>query len=314
MNPKSITMKTLTLNRITLAAFAVLFSLFITSCQKEASLTSTEETVSEEEAATLSDESTQAEASFDDADDIAFTAADEEGNAGGFGVEGRPSGDQNRIFLPNFFELRERIGDCATITVTPNDSTYPKRVVIDFGDSCLGRDGKVRSGKLVLDFTGPFRRPGSVVTLEFVRYHVNRVHIEGRKIFKNLSEPPVHKWSIAIDDGKVTFPSGRGYKYEGIKTVTQIAGMQTARVWDDVYKITTRSSTKFNNNWTVNINTEDPLIKKVACHWISEGTLKIKINDRVLKLDFGFPNNGDCDNKALLSWNYGNSQRIVILP
>jgi hypothetical protein len=31
-------------------------------------------------------------------------------------------------------------------------------------------------------------------------------------------------------------------------------------------------------------------------------------------LDFGFPSNGDCDNKALLSWNNGNSQRIIILP
>ena len=306
-------MKTIKLNRITLAAFAVLFSLFITSCQKESSL-STSETVTEEEAATLSEESTQAEASFDDADDIAFTAADEEGNAGGFGLEGRQEGTQNRIFLPNFAELRERIGDCATITVTPNDSTYPKTIRIDFGDSCVGRDGKLRSGKLVLHFSGPIRRPGSVVTLTFVRYYVNHVHIEGTKIFKNLSEPPVHKWSIAVDDGKVTFPNGRGYKYEGIKTVTQIAGMLTARVWDDVYKITTRSSTTFNNGRKVVINTEDPLIKKVACRWISEGTLKIKINDRVLKLDFGFPNNGNCDNKALLTWNNGNSQRIIILP
>lgn len=314
MNPKkSIAMKTLTLNRITLAAFAVMFSIFITSCQKEGSLSTTDETVTDEQA-TITEESTIAEASFDDADDIAFTAADEEGNAAGFGVEGRSSGDQGRLYLPDFSELRDRIGNCATITVTPNDSTYPKTVTIDFGDSCRGLDGKVRSGKLVLHFTGPIRRPGSVVTLTFVRYHVNRVHIEGTKVFKNLSTPPIHKWSIEVVDGKVTFPSGRGYRYEGIKTVTQIAGMLTRWVRDDVYKITTRSSTRFNNSWTVNINTEDPLIKKVACHWISDGTLKIRINDRVLKLDFGFPNNGNCDNKALLSWNNGNSQRIVILP
>jgi hypothetical protein len=306
-------MKTLSINRITLAAVAVLFSAFIfTSCQKEASL-SNSSVINEEEAATLSDESSQAEASFDDADDIGFTAAEEEGNAGGFGLEGRTS-TQGRVFLPNFFELRERIGDCATITVTPNDSTYPKTVTIDFGDSCRGRDGKVRSGKLVLHFTGPIRRPGSVVTLTFVRYHVNRVHIEGTKIFKNLSEPPMHKWSIEVVDGKVTFPNGRGYSYESKKTVTQIAGMQTAIVRDDVYKITGRSKTTFNNGTTVNLNTETPLIKKVNCHWISEGTLKIKINDRVLMLDFGFPSNGDCDNKALLSWNNGNSQRVIILP
>ena len=109
-------MKILSITRITSAAIAVLFSAFIfTSCQKENSLTTTTD-VTEEEAANLSDESTQAEASFDDADDIAFIAAEEEGNAGGFGVEGR-SATQNRIYLPSFFELRERIGDCADIVV-----------------------------------------------------------------------------------------------------------------------------------------------------------------------------------------------------
>lgn len=305
-------MKTISINRITLAAIAVLFSTFIfTSCQKENSFSSP--AVTEEEAANLSDESTQAEASFDDAEDIGFTAAEEEGNAGGFGVEGKTA-SSSRLYLPSFFELRQRIGDCATITVTPNDSTYPKTVTIDFGDSCRGRDGKVRSGKIVLHFTGPIRRPGSVVTMTFVRYYVNRVHIEGVKIFKNLSEPPVHKWSVEVVDGKVTFPNGRGFSYDGIKTVTQIAGMMTCIVRDDVYKITGRSKTVFNNGITININTEEPLIKKVVCPWISEGTLKIKINDRVFKLDFGFPNNGDCDNKALLTWNNGNNQRVIILP
>ncbi|MFZ1857951.1 MAG: hypothetical protein WAU29_11355, partial [Chitinophagaceae bacterium] len=228
-------------------------------------------------------------------------------------VEGR-SATQNRIYLPSFFELRERIGDCADITVSPNDSTYPKTVTIDFGDSCRGRDGKVRRGKIVLHFTGPVRRPGSIVTLTFVGYHVNRVHIEGKKIFKNLSVLPAHKWSIEVLDGRVTFPNGRGFTYEGIKTVTQIAGMLTCIVRDDVYKITGRSKTIFNNGITVNLNTEEPLIKKVNCHWISEGTLKIKINDRVLKLDFGFPNNGNCDNKALLIWNNGSNQRVILLP
>jgi hypothetical protein len=305
-------MKTLSINRMMIAVLAVMLSIFVVSCQKDANQNPSA-TLTEEEAVAYSEESTQAEASFDDAEDISFTAAEEDGNAGGFGVEGK-SASQGRLFLPNFAELRGRIGDCATITVTPNDSTYPKTVTIDFGDSCRGRDGKVRSGKLVLHFTGPIRRPGSVVTLTFVNYYVNRLHIEGTKIFKNLSEPPMHKWSIEVLNGKVSFPNGRGYTYDGIKTVKQIAGMLTNYVRDDVYQITGRSKTVFRNGTTVNINTEDPLIKKVACHWISEGTLKIKINDRIFYLDFGFPNNGNCDNKALLTWNNGNSQRIILLP
>ena len=308
-------MKTLSFNRITFVAIALLFSTFVfTSCQKEISSVNSVSAITAEEAANLSDESSQAEASLDDADDIGFTAAEEEGNAGGFGVEGRSSIPQGRRFLPDFFELRGRIGDCATITVSPNDSTYPKTVTIDFGDSCRGRDGKVRRGKLLLHFTGPIRRPGSVVTLNFERYYVNRVHIEGTKIFKNLSEPPMHKWSIEVISGLVTLPNGRGYSYEGIKTVKQFAGMLTDLVRDDVYQITGRSKTIFNGGKIVNLNTEDPLIKKVACAWISEGTIKIKINDRELHLDFGFPGNGDCDNKALLTWNNGTNQRIITLP
>jgi hypothetical protein len=307
-------MKTLTFNRIGIALIAILISTFlITSCQKENSLNNTT-TVSETDAANLSDESTQAEGGFDDAEDIGFTAAEEEGNEGGFGVEGKTA-QTGRPYFPRWLELRRRIGDCATITVTPNDTTYPKTVTIDFGDSCRGRDGKLRSGQIVLHFTGPIRRPGSVVTMTFVNYYVNRVHIEGVKIFTNLSEPPaLHKWRVEVVNGRVTFPNGRGYSYDGVKTVTQIGGMATNVVLDDVYRITGRSKTIFNNGLTVVLDTDDPLIKKVACPWISEGTLKIKINDRALRLDFGFPNNGDCDNKALLTWNNGNNQRVIILP
>ncbi|HND96382.1 MAG TPA: hypothetical protein PLH49_11505 [Chitinophagaceae bacterium] len=311
-------MKTISLNRITIALSAIFLStLIFISCQKENSIpANTADGLTDEQAATYSDESARAEASFDDADNVAFIAADEEGNAGGFGFEGRSaSGVAGRPYLPRFFELRQRIGDCATITVTPNDSTYPKTVTIDFGDSCVGNDGKVRKGKMVLHFTAPVRHPGSVVTLTFVNYYVNNIHIEGTKIFRNLSEPPaLIKWSIETLNGKVTFPNGRGYMYDGIKTVKQIAGMNTNTVLDDVFQITGNSKTVFNNGLTIKLRVLDPIIKKVVCPWRSEGTLGIQINNRELKLDYGFPNNGNCDNKALLTWNNGNNQRVIILP
>lgn len=311
-------MKTFSLNRITIALSAIFLStLIFISCQKENSMPANNaDGLTDEQAAFYSDESARAEASFDDADNVAFIAADEEGNAGGFGFEGRSaSGVAGRPYLPRFFELRQRIGDCATITVTPNDSTYPKTVTIDFGDSCVGNDGKVRKGKMVLHFTAPVRHPGSVVTLTFVNYYVNNIHIEGTKIFRNLSEPPaLIKWSIETLNGKVTFPNGRGYMYDGIKTVKQIAGMNTNTVLDDVFQITGNSKTVFNNGLTIKLRVLDPIIKKVVCPWRSEGTLGIQINNRELKLDYGFPNNGNCDNKALLTWNNGNNQRVIILP
>jgi hypothetical protein len=298
-------MKKFSINRISIAAIAFIFATMLFSCQKDLS-SANNQTVTEEQAASYSEESSMAEASFDDAEDIAVTAADEEGNASEYGINGRG-------FNPSFIELRAAIGNCATIDVTPNDSTYPKTITIDFGNGCLGLDGKFRSGAIVIHLTAPLRRSGSVVTITFRNYFVNRVHLEGSKIISNLSDPPTHKWRVEVVGGKVTFPTGRGWSYQGVKTKTQVAGMDTRIVRDDVYEITGRSQTEFNGGLTITLNTESPLVKKVACPWISNGKLKIKINDRVLFLDYGFPGNGDCDNKALLTWNNGANQRVIIL-
>ena len=107
-------MKFVSFNRIVLFASILLIAAFLYSCQKENSLSNT--AVTETEAATLSDESSQAEASFDDADDITFTAAEEEGSASGFGIQGRVT-EQGRLYLPGFEEL-------------PNNSRATRREVL----------------------------------------------------------------------------------------------------------------------------------------------------------------------------------------
>ncbi|MEO6611276.1 MAG: hypothetical protein ABIT05_04055 [Chitinophagaceae bacterium] len=303
-------MKTLSFNRITVAAFAVMFSLFVVSCQKENGFSSSTTPVSDDEARVYADESTQTEASFDDVEDVSRIAAEEEGDASMYGR----SEDLNRR-IPTFDELRLRIGPCATITVSPNDSTYPKTITIDFGTiGCLCADGKYRRGAIVIHLTAPIRRTGAVMTITFVDFYLNRAHIEGTKVISNLSENGNIKFTVQVVGGKVTFPNGRGYQYEGLKYVKQIEGGSTRIIRDDVYSIEGRSKTQFNNGVTVNLNTESPLIKKVVCPWISDGVLKIKINDRVLFLDYGAPNNGDCDNKALLTWNNGNDHLLITLP
>jgi len=298
-------MKIISINRTIIAVFIFLGTAFLFSCQKETSL-SNSTTVTEEQAATYSDESAQADASFDDVTDVGMTAADEDNTAS--------VGRMDRDYHPDFAELRAAIGLCATITVTPNDTTYPKTITIDFGDSCVGLDGKLRSGKIVLHLTGLIRKPGSVLTITFVNFYINHIHLEGTKIISNLNENGAVKFTVQVVGGKVTFPSGRGYSYESFKYKKQIAGMDTRIVRDDAFEITGWAKIEVNNGVVIKLEIVDPLIKKVACHWISDGTLKIQINDRVLKLDYGFPHNGECDNKALLTWNNGNSQRVILLP
>jgi hypothetical protein len=110
----------------------------------------------------------------------------------------------------------------------------------------------------------------------------------------------------------VTFPNGRGYQYNSLKYVKQVQGGGTRMIRDDVYTIEGVSNTSFNNGLNIRLETETPLVKKVVCHWISDGKLKININQHRLGLDFGAPNAGECDNKAMLSWNGG--QVLIVLP
>jgi hypothetical protein len=292
-------MKILSSNRITIATIALFTVAVIFSCKKEAS---NSDPVTEEESLVYSEESMEAEASYDDVQDISMVAAEEEANVSLTG----------RVYP--FVALRARIGNCADITVSPNDSTYPKTVTIDFGNGCVGLDGKFRKGAIILHFTGPIRRPGSVLTITFRDFYLNRAHIEGTKIISNLSENGDIKFTVQVVDGKVIYPNGRGYKYNALKYVKQIEGGLTNDVMDDIFSIEGRSNTQFNNGVSIALNTESPLIKKASCAWINKGVLKIKINNRVLLLNYGAPNDGDCDNKALLTWNNGANQRLITLP
>lgn len=291
-------MKLFSIHRVILVGLTMI----LFSCQKESSENNSSNPVTEEETAVLADETVQAEASFDDIEDIGMTAAEEESNS---------SPTTGRSI---FEELRLRLGICAEITVTPADGSFPKTITIDFGDGCLCADGKFRKGAIILHLTAPIRRHGAVLTISLRNFYLNRAHIEGTKTITNLSVNSEVKFTVQVNDGKVTLPNGRGYIHNSLKYVKQVHGAGTLIVRDDVYTIEGRSQTAFNNGVTITLNTETPLVKKVICPWISEGQLKIKINDRILFLHYAAPAGGECDNKALLTWNNGNNQRLITLP
>lgn len=302
-------MKFLSFNRIIIAASVLVSVAFFYSCKKEASVNNSSTTISQDSAASYSDESAQVDGSFDDVGDVSMVAADAD-DAAVANSGGRTDGH----YFPSFAELRSIIGDCATITVSPNDGSYPKTITADFGDSCVGPDGKLRRGEIVILLTGRIRQAGSVATITLVNFYLNRKHLEGTKVISNLSEGTTIKYSVVVTGGKVTFPNGRGYSYHCNKYKEQIAGMDTPISLDNVFSITGNAEVDRNNGTVITFDITDPLIKKVICPWITDGTLKTKINDFAFKLDYGFPHNGDCDNKALLTWNNGNSQRVVTLP
>jgi hypothetical protein len=281
-----------------LTTFFIAFAIVCTSCQKEVKTSAT--SITDADASIIAQENAAADAEYEDLDELAFSADADLQVSASSELGGAANGAGVGASLRVYENLSFKIGPCTKITVTPNDTTYPKTVVIDYGDGCICRDGKFRKGAIILNFTKPLRRPGAELTITLDNFYVNRAHIEGTKVIKNLTTGNVHQYSVVVTNGKVSWPNGRGFTYAKTKMVTQTAGMETITIRDDVYSITGRSATSYANGVNVVVNTESPLIKPVACHWIVSGVVKIKINDRTLFLDFG---NGECDPKAWLKWN-----------
>ena len=290
-----------------IAATLFFITVAVISCKKE---NSSQVKVSDSEAQTMSQEEAAAEGDYDELTEMGLTAGADM-DAGAID-NGRIATDGNsaRIRIEMFVNLKLRLGTCVNITAEPNDTTFPKTITIDYGTGCLCWDGKFRKGKVILHFSAPIRKPGAVLTITLDGYYVNNKHIEGVKTITNLSANGAISYSVKVEGGKVTRPNGRGFTYDGIKTVKQVEGSATATCLDDVWSIEGHATVTYANGVTVTKSTETALIKPVACNWITKGVLKFTINDRVFSVDFGA--GSGCDNKALLVW--ANGQVEFTLP
>src|SRR6266536_2849541 len=143
--------------QITLAV--LIFALLILgSCSKENSRN--EDPLQEEQASLISSESDgEAEMIFNEVFDDAMGPSDEVGMAG-TGIFGRAA-----TTLPGDVARPDTLPPCVTVTVThlnpPN--IFPIRIVIDFGNTgCLCRDGRVRKGRIITEYTNRLLYPGAV--------------------------------------------------------------------------------------------------------------------------------------------------------
>lgn len=198
-------------------------------------------------------------------------------------------------------EGRVFLSHCATVTL--DTTAFPRVLTIDFGDTnCLSNDGRYRRGKILVSFTGRYRRPGTIITTTFDNYYVNDNQVEGTKVVTNngFNAEGHMSWTISVN-GVITFASGKGtitWKSQRIRE--WVEGIDTPHNrWDDVYLITGQASGERANglSWTRKIT--NPLKVKLACRFIISGTVEIKPEGKPMRtLDFG---DGECDNLATVT-------------
>lgn len=290
--------------QLALAAAALLTTLTISSCQKQLN----NNTATEEQTETVmlsAEDDAEAEVTFGEAGDQAI-GADAEMGLGQidlFAGANTGNADDPAGYGQEMTDSTQHGNRCFTITVSPRDpGVFPKTITIDYGTGCKGRDGKVRSGKIVTVYSKPLVVPGATAVTEFVNHYVDSVKVEGRLSIKNNSTNAVLVITRSVQGGKLTKPNGNYIKWEATHTYTQTAGLGTPGFpRDDEWTITggARGERSRNGNvvtWSRVI--AEPLHKAFTCRWIDKGIVKITVNNVEAVLNFG---NGTCDNKATIT-------------
>ncbi len=197
------------------------------------------------------------------------------------------STDGDRIYL----------GNCATITL--DTLSTPHSLIIDFGEvNCLCNDGRYRRGKIIVSFTGRYRRPGSVMAHNFDEYYVNDNKVDGSKVVTNMGLNENGKMYYDVEVVGVIYKANNGGTLSWNSSLERVweEGIYTRTLWDDVYLISgTASGIRANGNtWEREIL--NPLRKELGCRHFVSGTVEIRPENKAVRLlDFG---SGECDNIA----------------
>lgn len=187
-------------------------------------------------------------------------------------------------------------------------TTWPKRVVIDFGESCMDRYGTYRSGVLKVTFTGPLFNPASTIEIEAFDYKLNGKPVAGHLVISNASFSLTTgmQYTAELTNGKINLADSLVINYASKRTIKQTEGFEIDRPFqnqsDDVYSIDGTASLSYEKGPATGITatfaTDGALIKKWACQYISKGKLKVDFNNIAGVIDYG---EGDCDDVATIT-------------
>lgn len=299
--------------RLTTLAF---LSIILFSCKKETSESGLS-TQQEEEIATLSSQSeTETELVFNDVFDNIMGVNAEVG-LGGTGVFGRtayPGGRESGI---------DSIPGCVTLTITRQNppDLFPVRIIIDFGSGCLGKDGHMRFGKIIITYTGRLTVQGKSATTTFEGFRLDSISVQGSHTITNTTAAGSNqrRFTIDIADAKLSKPNGVYVQWASHRVITQVEGNGTPDLAiDDILSIEGSAHGKVSRDnalyaWHSEIT--EPLRKRFGCRWITKGILKIwretltSNSQWAASLNYG---NGVCDFWATLTVN--GATREIKLP
>ena len=198
----------------------------------------------------------------------------------------------------------------ATTGINNNDDSCPvitwyrnaeqRKMIIDFGSECEGRDGKMRSGKIIIT-SSSFEDMSATRTKTFENFSVNGWDIDG-VITKKITLGFEDKTRVAEVVEELTLTSEEKI---GTRNGNMTRKHEPGEIFDrsdEVISSWGEVITEWQDGKTVikNISEDNSLVFLQACRQIVSGVLSVTSSENSWSIDYG---QGDCDNKATINRN-----------
>ncbi|HUX85000.1 MAG TPA: hypothetical protein VMV20_07180 [Chitinophagaceae bacterium] len=177
------------------------------------------------------------------------------------------------------------VSACTNITVLPADTTtYPKTVTMDFGNGCVGPDGRERSGKVVAVLSGKLNIPGSTMNINLNNFAIGGIRVSGSRLLTNVSMNDTMRLTSVIHNGVVSQLTRLDLGYSDslfLKEIPEAAGDPPT------FTIGGTASLNLGYGNPVLIQITQPLVKVITCKYFISGQFGIHQDAKSATVDFG---------------------------
>ena len=198
---------------------------------------------------------------------------------------------------------------CADVTL----DTAAQVVMVDFGEGCEGPDGRVRKGKIQIEYSARRWSPGAYRIITLMDYFVDDKKIEGTRTLRNISadREDYLRFNVTLEGGKCIWPDGTEATRE--KDITRV-WMRGNNPLQDEYEITGFVSGVTREGDEYGVEITETLVHKRACRLqrvfipVSGTKVVTRPNKPDMTLDYG---DGECDN--LIEVTVGPATQVIDL-
>lgn len=205
---------------------------------------------------------------------------------------------------------RYRMGQCPDITVDPEGDVYPKTITMDYGTGTELANGKVISGKIIINISAPPLTNGATKNISYENYFVDSLQISGNKVITFIGDNETSKIFSSTGDMTFTFADGSTMTKISEHVRQWVSGIDTElNPSDDIIHITGSSSSIRSDGNEMQKVINEALVKTGSCRFITQGIITFsKTGESPAVLDYG---DGTCDNLATLTKD-GETKEIIL--